>query len=113
MATAFASVAHLRGDRGSAGIVFGVKAGFSEDGDETSREHLWIEVRRFEANRVMGELVNQPIAVTGLKKGEEIWVDREQVSDWRVMTPHGCFAPADITALWRSIDELKQGAATV
>jgi uncharacterized protein YegJ (DUF2314 family) len=111
LATAFASVNHLppRAD-GSPHIVFGIKAGFTEDDDGTSREHLWFEIRCFDADRVDGELVNHPLAVRRLNKGDRVWIDREHVSDWMVMMADGSFGPNDLASLWRAIDELKRRA---
>lgn len=113
LATAFASVVHLPSEESaSPTTVFGIKAGFTEDDDETSREHLWFEIHRFNAERVEGELVNQPLAVRRLRKGDRVWIDREQVSDWMVMTPEGSFGPNDLASLWRAIDEVKRQATS-
>lgn len=113
LATAFASVAHLpRDEHDAPATVFGIKAGFTEDHDATSREHLWFEVRRFNGDRAEGELVNQPLAVSALNKGDQVWIEREQISDWLVITPEGCFGPNDVASLWRAIDKLKRQAAT-
>ncbi|MDY7109178.1 MAG: DUF4026 domain-containing protein [Planctomycetota bacterium] len=113
LATAFATVNHLpRGEDGSPPIVFGIKAGFQEDDDETSREHLWFEIRSFDADRAEGELVNQPLAVRRLSKGDRVWIEREHISDWMVMTAEWSFGPNDLASLWRGIDELKQRATS-
>jgi uncharacterized protein YegJ (DUF2314 family) len=109
LATAFASVNHLppRED-GSSQVVFGIKAGFNEDDDASSREHLWFEIRGFDADRAEGELVNQPLAVRRLSKGDRVWIERDQISDWMVMTADESFGPHDLASLWRGIDELKR-----
>jgi uncharacterized protein YegJ (DUF2314 family) len=95
-------------DDGEPRALFGVKAGFTEDDDETSREHLWFQVCGFNGERVEGELVNHPLAVSHLHKGDRVWINREQVSDWRVMTREACFGPNNLASLWRAVDELKQ-----
>jgi len=105
-ATAFASIARHPCEAGDeSGVVFGVKAGFAEN---DSNEHLWFEVCRFEADRVEGRLVNQPLAVKRLSKGDRAWITRGQISDWRVVTQDGCYGPNDLASLWRAIDALKR-----
>jgi hypothetical protein len=52
------------------------------------------------------------LAVSRLRKGDRVWIDHEQVSDWRVMTQNACFGPNDLASLWRAIDELKQQAGS-
>jgi hypothetical protein len=113
LATAFASAAQAPPDpSGEPAALFGVKAGFADDDDETSREHLWFQALAFNADKVRGRLVNQPLAVQALRRGDELWIDREQVSDWRVMTSCGCYGPNDIAALWRAVDDLKRKGTT-
>lgn len=93
-------------------VVFGVKAGFATDDGDEGREHLWFEVSSFDGDRVHAELVNQPVSVSALTRGDEMWIERGQVSDWTVMTPRGSFGPADVPALWKAIDALKEQATT-
>jgi uncharacterized protein YegJ (DUF2314 family) len=109
IATAFASVtrcASLNGPDDTKKPMFGVKAGFESDDGHANREHLWFQVRCFNGQRVQGELMNDPISIERLKRGDVIWIERDDVSDWRVMTEHGCFGPCDVAAMWRSLDEM-------
>lgn len=113
LATAFAATECLRNGCAQCDepVVFGVKAGFDVDGEEGSREHVWFRVRRFAAETVEGELLNQPFALPNLSKGDAVWIGRAQVSDWRVMTPDGCFGPNLVTSMWRAIDRIKDESA--
>ena len=109
LATAFASVRDLPvGENGEPRMKFGVKAGFRKDDDDGGREHLWFEALTFECERVEGKLVNQPLAITQLTRGDRTWIDRDQVSDWIVVTPTASFRPTDVAAMWRAVDEIKQ-----
>ena len=90
-------------------VVFGIKAGFATDGDASSREHLWFEVRQVDGDRVEAELVNQPFSVSRLKRGDAVWIERTEISDWLVVTPCGSFGPNDVPALWSVIDAIKDG----
>jgi uncharacterized protein YegJ (DUF2314 family) len=107
LATAFAA-AHDRVGGTEPTVVFVVKAGFPHDDDASSREHLWFEVERFEGARLHGRLVNQPVAVRRLSKGDCSWIDREHMSDWRVVTPGGSYGPAAVEEMWRAIDALAE-----
>ena len=114
LATAFAAAADVRKRQASAKpderlIAFLVKVGFQKwpEEDDGSREHLWFDVSQFEAERAEGELVNQPLDVPTLTRGDVVWFDRESISDWQVLTPYGSFGPSSIAAVWRAIDELR------
>lgn len=89
-------------------VVFGVKAGFADDTQTDSREHLWFEIRQFEGDRAKGILINQPLNVRQLERGSEVWIDRGLVSDWRVMTHEGCYGPNDVASMWRAIDKARE-----
>jgi uncharacterized protein YegJ (DUF2314 family) len=75
-------------------VDFGVKAGFTAGDDETSREHLWFEVERVEPDGAEGVLVHAPRTVPGLATGDRRWIERGDVSDWRVVTAEASFGPA-------------------
>ena len=111
LATAFATwgktAARLNGELDSVRVVFGIKAGFTVDHDTAVREHLWFEVKQFDGDRVEAELVNHPLSVTHIAHGDVVWLSREEISDWLVMTPCGCFGPNNIDALWRAIDAIR------
>jgi len=108
-ATAFASIARVPCDaEGRPAVTFGIKAGFDAEGGSASREHLWFEICGFDADRAEGRLVNEPISVSGLRRGDLVWIARDQVSDWLVMTARGSFGPCDLASMWRAIDELRQ-----
>ncbi len=83
---------------------FLIKAGHVLPGDpEAPREHIWFEVKRFEGDRARGALLNTPVVIGSMKRGELVWIDRDTVSDWSVRTPLGVFGPAEAEALSRTI----------
>ncbi|MEE9131013.1 MAG: DUF4026 domain-containing protein [Phycisphaerales bacterium] len=94
-------------------VRFIIKAGLAlrnqRDGD---REHLWFVVRRFDADRAEAQLVNQPIHLGRMKKGDITWIERETVSDWSVITPQGSFGPARLGQMRQAIDQLREGVVT-
>ncbi len=69
------------------------------DGAEGEREHMWFVVQRFEAGRARGMLLNEPALVAGLRRGDVVWIDRDMVSDWSVITPEGAFGPDELEAM--------------
>ncbi len=89
-------------------VRFIIKAGLSKT-DESSddREHMWFVVRQFDGDRAEVVLVNQPIHVEQLKKGDIARIDRETVSDWTVLTPAGSFGPSRVNDLLHTIDQLR------
>ncbi len=90
-------------------VRFIIKAGLAQpnqpDGD---REHLWFVVRRFDADRAEAQLVNQPLHLGRMNKGDITWIERETVSDWSVITPRGSFDPSSVGQMQRVIDELRE-----
>ena len=85
-----------------------VKAGLGADGADgfqDEREHLWFAVRRFEADRAEAELLHEPVHVA-LTVGDVVWIEREVVSDWTVVTPTGRFGPAEAEAMARAVASL-------
>jgi hypothetical protein len=99
-------------DADDTSVQFLVKAGFAgeisggEDEGDAQREHLWFAVRRCEEERFQGELLNQPVLVTSLQRGDLTWIQRARVSDWSVVTPLGSFGPADLAAMFGALQAL-------
>ena len=110
LAGAFAALpAHAKGEGPNRHAVFLIRAGFPPPpkGGESAaafdswdgREHLWFEVKRFTGNRFEGMLVNDPISLAHLRRGDVLWVDRGTISDWQVLTRTGVYGPANIDAM--------------
>ncbi len=90
-------------------VRFIIKAGLAQSSQpDSDREHLWFVVRRFDADRAEAQLVNQPIHLHRMKKGDITWIERETVSDWSVITPRGSFDPSSVGQMQRVIDELRE-----
>jgi hypothetical protein len=90
-------------------IKAGLPASPASEGDEGEREHVWFIVRRFDADRAEAELLNQPLFVRSLRKGDVTWIDRDVVTDWSVMTPAGSFGPAEATEMTQTVRRLASG----
>ena len=75
-----------------------VKAGIAADDAEDEHEHLWFSVRRFRDNRAEAQLLHEPGRVA-MSKGDVVWIDRQSVSDWTVVTPERRFGPAQADAM--------------
>ncbi len=90
-------------------VRFIIKAGLAQSNEpDSDHEHLWFVVRRFDADRAEAQLVNQPIHLHRMKKGDITWIKRETVSDWSVITPRGSFDPSSVGQMQRVIDELRE-----
>ncbi len=85
---------------------FLLKAGLTAGGSGGEREHLWFVVRRFEPERAEVELLNQPMFVRALSRGDVTWIGRDVVSDWSVVTPEGTYGPGEVAAMTRAIELL-------
>lgn len=89
-------------------VRFIIKAGLSKTNEsDDDREHLWFVVRQFDGDRAQAVLVNQPIHLEALNKGDLIWIDRETISDWTVLTPTRSYGPSRVNDLLHSIDQLR------
>lgn len=79
------------------GSVILIKVGFEVVNDDApAREHLWFMVREIAGDQARGQLINQPMHATTMTEGDEVWVKREGVSDWRLILPRGIVQPADM-----------------
>jgi hypothetical protein len=111
---AFATASPPRAEADDASVQFLVKAGLggeaSEAGGAPPREHLWFAVRRCEEDRCQGELLNQPVLIESLQRGDLTWIQRRLVSDWTVVTPLGSFGPGDREAMSVALEALTKQA---
>lgn len=82
------------------GTQVSIKAGLPGPG---GREHLWFDVRRFEGDRAEARLLNPPISVQTVKRGDVVWIDRQAVSDWSVAIGAGSYGPGDLDALQKAL----------
>ena len=97
---------------------FLIKAGFAvpqaahKDG-ESDREHLWFEALRCESagGRIGGRLLNEPKAIAHLREGQDIWIDRNLVSDWQVITQRGRYGPDELALARQTLEELVREAS--
>lgn len=112
-ATAFASLGLLTKERPlerslEGGLAFLVKAAFSDGADpERGREHLWFEIKSLRGDSVEARLLNTPQLVSQLHQGDVVAIDRDSVTDWRVILPAGGFGPGNADELLAAIDRLR------
>ena len=108
----FASLAASRWGGDGDPVRFALKAGLSRPDDPVGeREHLWFAVRRFDRDRAEAVLVNEPVLIKTLKRGDVTWIGPEMISDWSVETPLGRFGPAEATAMRSELDALSKREA--
>ncbi|MGI9013974.1 MAG: DUF2314 domain-containing protein [Phycisphaerales bacterium] len=105
-AMAFADARRMFGDAmdslDTAPVRFLVKAGFAVEDDSRSEarmEHLWMEAIRFENDVAVCRVLEQPQLTSELNKDDVVPIQRDQISDWSVMTPLGVFEPRYRTAI--------------
>jgi hypothetical protein len=101
-------------DEDDSGVRFLVKAGLAQEtstaANEGEREHVWFVVRRCEESRFQGELLNQPVLVKALQRGDVTWIDRRRVSDWSVVTPLGSYGPGEVAEMSGALEALATDA---
>ncbi len=85
-----------------------LKVGLTPDDTEDEREHLWFCVLQFQDNRAEVELLHEPMSVA-MKPGDVVWIERDSVSDWTVVTPQGRFGPAQADEMTRVVATLDNG----
>jgi uncharacterized protein YegJ (DUF2314 family) len=96
---------------------FLVKAGFAVPNSarqgESDREHLWFEALRCElaGGRIRGRLLNEPKAIAHLREGQDIWIDRNLVSDWQVITQRGRYGPEEHAQARQTLEDLVREAS--
>jgi hypothetical protein len=92
---------------------FFIKAGFIIDGasGEQEREHLWFEPQAFTGEHVDATLINQPVRIAAMKRGDDVRIGRNGISDWQVQFATGSFGPDDIGQLWKAIDAMKASSS--
>jgi len=87
--------------RGREGWSFFIKLGYPVDGADSpeDKEHLWFECSELDETRAFGKLVNDPVHVAGLTKGQAGWHDLSRMTDWHVQSPKYRYDPDNITTM--------------
>ena len=49
---------------------------------ETYNEHMWFDIKQINGDEVVGVLMNSPFYVTTMKLGDEVKLNKSQLSDW-------------------------------
>lgn len=68
---------------------FTVKAGLRTS--EGGREHIWIGDLRYDGDQLVGNLINEPYDLPGLRLGSRVEIELEDISDWSIRTPQGTY----------------------
>ncbi|MEM7227853.1 MAG: DUF4026 domain-containing protein [Planctomycetota bacterium] len=109
LATAFASlgpIAFAEGDERQ--IAFLLKSGFAlSDEPDADREHLWFEVKTFKGDEAEATLINDPLLILTMRRGDQMRIERDAVSDWQVITREQTMHPDDVSELWREVDRIR------
>ena len=79
-----------------------------ENGKDPDRvEQAWFCVKRFDAGKVVGALLEKPRSRDDLDEGSEVTLEASRVSDWRVEIPGEDFGPERWEELLRAVDRLR------
>ena len=70
-------------------------------------EQAWFCMKRFEAGKVVGALLEKPRSRDDLDAGSEVALDPKTVTDWRVEMPEGDFGPEKWQELLPAVDRLR------
>lgn len=108
-ATAFASLKKAEGD--AAVQVrengFTVQAPLENGNDPDRVEQAWLCVKRFEAGKVVGALLEKSRSRDDLDAGSEVTLDPKTITDWRVEMEEGDFGPEKWQELLPAVDRLR------
>lgn len=55
------------------------------------REHIWVSDLRYDGDQLVGNLVNEPYDLPGLRLGSRVEIDENIISDWSIQTPQGTY----------------------
>lgn len=72
-------------------------------GEQTHREHLWLQVQSLDGDEIHGTLLNEPVGDLPLKRGQAVTVGAQQITDWQVQKRGRTFGPDAADALRQSI----------
>lgn len=68
---------------------FTIKAGLlTSDG---GREHIWIGDLHYEGDQLVGNLINEPYYLPGMRLGSRVEIKPDDISDWTIATPDGVY----------------------
>ena len=60
-----------------------IKSAFNDPGASDDQvEHMWLSEVEFDGERITASLLNSPNALTSVKQGDRITLDRTQLEDW-------------------------------
>ena len=108
-ATAFASL--KKSDAEAAKEVrdhgFTVQAPLENGNDPERVEQAWFRVKRFDAGKVAGALLEKPRSRDDLDAGSEVMLDPVTITDWRVEMPEGDYGPEKWQELLPAVDRLR------
>jgi len=108
-ATAFASLKKAEGEAACAVREHGftMQAPLDNGNDPDRVEQAWFCVKRFEAGKVVGALLEKPRSRDDLQAGSEVTLDPKTITDWRVEMEEGDFGPEKWQELLPAVDRLR------
>ncbi|MBY0562748.1 MAG: DUF2314 domain-containing protein [Hyphomonadaceae bacterium] len=95
-------IAELHGAPPSSFGAFGVKVGLTQSSG--GQEHIWVGNLRFEGEDLVGELLNEPVGLPGMRRGSRVVVRDGDVSDWSIDTPQGQYGSFTTRVMLPSLD---------
>ncbi len=55
-----------------------------EDDFYNGKEHIWFELKELREHSLVGSLINEPYFISGLHEGDELEVELDRLTDWRL-----------------------------
>lgn len=68
---------------------FTIKVGLATNGG--GHEHIWVGDLHYEGNQLVGNLINEPYDLPGMRLGSQVAINNDDISDWTIATPDGVY----------------------
>ncbi len=75
--------------------------------DGKDLEHIWFEVLEFKDNKFKGRLTQEPYGICNIKMGDEIWLSKEEITDWEIYATRFKISPGNVYLLEEIENERK------
>lgn len=60
---------------------------------ESYNEHMWFDIKQINGDEIVGVLMNSPFYVTNMKLGDEVKLNKSQLSDWIIYSDKSRITP--------------------
>ncbi len=67
--------------------------------DGKDLEHIWFEILEFKDNKFKARLTQEPYGKSNVKTGDEVWLTKDEVTDWEIYTNKFKINPGNVYLL--------------